>query len=441
MTQKFSTYQCAGDVPQTSMPQASAFQTSMPQTSAPQTSMPQKARALDFVQGCVSVQHVDGGWVLPVRFTYEQQEALYSCAAWHPGLYRDMAACSAGMVVAFQTDASSVDLEVRLHEPCVGTKRSFELMQQAQTLRPSDASPAIFDGFSYEVNAQHKDMLLAYTQTPGPHTAHMHTLRLALTASDTAHNETSATFKKPLKPEQFHDSKKLQDPDKLFSVRIFLPSLQCCELRYLYTNGTVLRPLAARPQLLLLGDSITQGFICGDPADSWACSLAKILDFELINQGIGGQVFMPESLPKLANRKTSETLDPAMLRPRKLLDPACIVVSFGVNYRYEAYPAQKAACDIERYCAAIHARWPHAPCFILTPLWYEQGPFPTHPRSCIEQIPDLIRKAAAPYAHMQVVDGRTLLDHDPALLSDGFEHPNAQGHACIAARLATIIRS
>lgn len=427
MTQKPLTYQYVDGAPHNGVPQNDtshndASQNSTSRSTARQNTELQKAFALDFVQGCVSVQRGDDGWVLPGRFTREQREALHSCAAWHPGLYRDMAACSAGIVVAFQTDASSVDLEVRLHEPSVGTKRSFELMQQAQVSQSGDAQLAIFDGFSYEVNGQYKGMLLAYAQTPGPHTAHTHTLRLALAASDFAHAEN------------LHDLEKPHDSSKLFSVRIFLPSLQSCELRYLYANGTLLRPLAARPQLLVLGDSITQGFICGDPSDSWACCLAKSLDFELINQGVGGQVFMPESLPRPTNAPVSGQV------PRTL-DLACIVVSFGVNYRYEVYPAQKAARDVKRYLAGIHARWPQVSCFVLTPLWYEQGPFSTHPRSCIADIPDIIRKAVAPYAQMQVVDGAKLLDHDPALLADGFEHPNAQGHICIAEHLAQIIRS
>ena len=41
---------------------------------------------------------------------------------------------------------------------------------------------------------------------------------------------------------------------------------------------------------------------------------------------------------------------------------------------------------------------------------------------------------------MVLVDGLELLDHDPALFADGFEHPNAAGNRQVATRLNAVMR-
>ena len=46
------------------------------------------------------------GWTRPLRFTPGQLKALGSCREWHPGLYRQLAACTAGVSLQFETDSS-----------------------------------------------------------------------------------------------------------------------------------------------------------------------------------------------------------------------------------------------------------------------------------------------------------------------------------------------
>ena len=70
-------------------------------------------RAADLLHGALDVVDAGGGWVRPSRFSAPQLRALGSVRAWHPGLYRQMAACTAGVTMEFETDASVVTLELR----------------------------------------------------------------------------------------------------------------------------------------------------------------------------------------------------------------------------------------------------------------------------------------------------------------------------------------
>lgn len=389
------------------------------------------APAEAFLHGCLEVQAHSDGWVCPQRFLPEQRAVLESCLAWHPGLYKQMAACTSGVTLEFITDASLVAIDLRFGEEPAGTIRSRELVQSHDEQRKqqvldgasstSDASNVsstsnasntnnadavgtqVFDGVSYEVNGKHKGMLFASLQDK--QTTQVHIALPTSSVSEPALFE----LRKPVR------------------VKVFLPALRSCEVRTIACNGTQLEPLAKKEQLLVLGDSITQGFVCGDPAYAWAHQVAQKTKLDLLNQGIGGQVFLPESFQGFS------------AHPKFV--PQVIVVALGVNYRYEACVASHVYADIRRFFATLHTLWPCVPTYVLTPLWHQDGPYLTHPKSCFGQVSEFIQQAAAAYSNMVMVDGAHVLDEDERLLADGFEHPNKAGHTQIAQNLSAYLCS
>ena len=370
-----------------------------------------------FLHGCLSTEEHADGWVSPQRFLPEQRAVLESCLAWHPGLYKQMAICTSGVTLEFLTDATLVTIDLRFGEEPAGTASSRELVErhmlqggcldqaqnqvqdqtQAQNQLHIRKNSQVFDGISYEVNGHHKGMLFAAMQDG--QTTQVH---IALPESKVS----PACLFEMKKPTQ---------------VRVYLPALRACEVRTIGCNGILLEPRKKKESLLVLGDSITQGFVCGNPAHAWACQLARHKKLDLINQGIGGQVFLPQSLQGF------------FAYPE--LVPYAIVVSLGINYRYESCRAQQVYADIQQYFATICKLWPTTPIYALTPVWHQDGPYPTHKNSCFEQVSEFIQCAVAPYSNITLVDGATLLDGDTRLLADGFEHPNKAGHTQIAERL------
>ena len=175
----------------------------------------------------------------------------------------------------------------------------------------------------------------------------------------------------------------------------------------------------------MIGDSIAQGFVAGDPARNWPALLATQLDMDVLNQGIGGQVFLPGSTVGLADEAS----------------PAAVVVELGENYRYEPCQEMRITRDIRTSLFEVAEAWPEASTWTLTPLWHLDETHPTHRGSCFAAVPDLIRTAVAANPGMHLVEGSRLLQASPVLMADGYEHPNADGSETIAKRLAYIMRA
>lgn len=382
-------------------------------------------RAADFVHGALYLEE-DGAWVRPWRVTPEQYRALSCAAAWHPGLFKQMAACTAGVVLEFETTAQGFVLEVELDDLPQGSKKSLELVAAYEAgLQP------------YATQAQVKlEGRGFYNPQGGSETPDM---RLALTPYDALTLEVDGQFKGNLHPEyikegstqahvqvQLQDSSETRGFDLSFAgmefphrVRIQLPVLRGLKLKNLVSFGAPVMGVAHKQTLLVLGDSIAQGFVAGGPNNCWPRLVADALDLELVNQGIGGHVVQPNSLPSA----------------QAVANPARIVVALGANYRYEPYREEPLRRDVERYVTQISSFWHKVPCWVITPFWHEERLWPTHAKSVFGAVPQVLAQATSKHDHMGLVDGLTLIDHESSLFADGFEHPNAAGNAQIADRL------
>ncbi len=354
------------------------------------------APAAGLLHGAVSAIEQDFRWVRPLRFADEQLRALGSCQAWHPGLFRQMARTTAGICVEFETDATEVALEVRVDPEPKGTRAVL-----AEVDRGEGAVPQPHDGISADADGHHLPCVMPEVGD--------NVVCFTLTGFD----REDALGLQPL-----------PGMARTRHVRIWLPCLRGCVVRDVVGNGSFVRPVAHRMQLLVLGDSIAQGFVAGDPALSWPALLADKLGLDVVNQGVGGQVFQPGSLFGLAGS----------------LDVARIVVAYGENYRYEPCMARRVTRDIRSYLQEVARLWPNVPTQVVTPLWHDEEASPSHTMSCYEQVPSFLAAHAAPHDQMTLVDGLELMEHDAALMADGYEHPNEQGCRQIATRLNAVIR-
>ena len=354
------------------------------------------APAAGLLHGAVSAVERDYRWVRPMRFVDEQLRALGSVQAWHPGLFRQMARTTAGICVEFETDATEVALEIRVDAEPKATRSVLELVDRAMGQLPSP-----HDGISADVDGHHLACRL-----PEPSSDYC---LFSLTGFD----REDALGLQPL-----------PGMARMRHVRIWLPALRGCLVRDVVCNGSVVHPVARRKQLLVLGDSIVQGFVSDDPALSWPALLATRLDLDLVNQGIAGQVFQPGSLYGLAGS----------------IDPERIVVAFGANYRRESCMIRRVSRDVRSYLSEVARLWPHVATHVLSPLWHDETRSPSRTISCFEQIPMLLAAHTAPHDEMMLVDGHDLLDHDEALFADGCEHPNERGCRQIATRMNAVIR-
>lgn len=355
-------------------------------------------RAEDLLHGALDTVAEKDGWTRPLRFTPDQVRALGSVRAWHPGLFRAMAACTSGVTVEFTTDATRVSLEVRVEEPPKGSQAVLD-----DVARHAGQPAGPLDGVSVDIDGRHLPTMLPDERN---------LVEFAL--DDPAAAPEPGLVRIPLPG--------MGEPHR---VRVWLPCLSACSVREVRADGTYLEPVPAREQLLVLGDSIAQGFVAGDPGLSWTALLADHLGLDVLNQGVGGQVFQPGSIAGLA----------------QAAHPRAIVVEYGENYRYEPCQASRVSREALAFLYEVSEAWPEVPTWVLTPLPHSEDVYPTHPRSCAGEVEGLIAAAARRHPQMRLVDGAALLDAAEldVLLADGSDHPGPEGQRMLAERLSFVI--
>lgn len=275
--------------------------------------------ATDFLCGVMHVSEEPDGWARPRRFGPQQLRALTSCLAWHPGLFRQMAATTAGVCLRFVTDSTEIELAIRMDDEPPATAATLRGMQGTH------------DGISVVVDNRKIGVL-------SPRHSRVY-VNLADPRNDPGLGMAS-----------------LPGLGERHEVCMWLPCLCGCAVRELWANGTFVEPAVQNRRLLVLGDEMGQGYCCDDPAHAWPTLVAERLGLELINQSVAGQVFQPSSI-----------LDAA------LSHVDIVVVELGSNYRQERYDATAAASDVHAFFVEVARHWPNAQVYAIVPDWYDDA--------------------------------------------------------------------
>jgi hypothetical protein len=409
----------------------------------PAGAAPQDAAA--FLEGALHIEvaaQLDThslAWKRPLRFAPEQLRALGSCAAWHPAMFRQMGATSAGVRLALETDAAHVWVELAVDELPPASRAQLELAGIEG--RPYVAGGAPAQAAPYARKNLEVDTCVAQGGEPAREAAPESTALVEAGDAVCVTVDGVTTFAampapgvwvlaiscEPLPPGEAQSEQEAPaTPARPLSrVTVELPLLRGVKLRGLVHDGTCARPLPQAPTLLCLGDSITQGFIAGTPLAAWPRLLAQATGMRLVNQGVGGQVFQATSLAGLSQ---------ALAVP-----PAAIWVCLGANYRFSKCDAYRTSQEIERYFAVLAHTFPGVRTYVATPFYHDERAYPTHAGSCFSEVAGMIARAVARHAQMELVDGQALLDATPKLYADA-DHPNAAGNKQLASRARRVMQ-
>ena len=141
-------------------------------------------------------------------------------------------------------------------------------------------------------------------------------------------------------------------PEGSHRVAVYFPNLAKATLSNLtLDDGATLEPVKKSRRLLCYGDSITQGYDAKYSSQTYANLLADRLDAEMVDQGIGGEVFRPE-----------------LIDPDMDFDPDIITVAYGTNDWSGQEHDRTVQCANEFY-ARLRATYPKAKIFAITPIW------------------------------------------------------------------------
>ena len=203
-------------------------------------------------------------------------------------------------------------------------------------------------------------------------------------------------------------------PDGEKNVVIYLLADATVLIRNCEVDGSF-SPARKNEKVLWLGDSITQGFGPLRSAQTYVSVANRLLNYDIINQGIGGYVYDKKSLIKMDG-----------------YTPDKIIVALGTN-QFGCETMQ----DVEEYYETLISIYgTEIPILCVTPLWRGDVPdgFPTLARFC-----ENVKAIAGRYPNVKIIDGFKLVPHLPEYFLDNL-HPNQLGTETYGRNLVEEIR-
>ena len=183
-------------------------------------------------------------------------------------------------------------------------------------------------------------------------------------------------------------------------IIVYLPADATILIRNCEINADVF-PVEKNEKVLWLGDSITQGFGPLRSAHTYVSVANRLLNYDIINQGIGGYIY-----------------DKNVLLDMEGYSPDKIIVSLGTNqYGTESMK------DIEEYYERLLEVYGDRPVLCIIPIWRGDSPEGVEVliKFC-QKIKDICTK----YSNITIVEGFRLVPHLPEYFLDNL-HPNALG--------------
>lgn len=202
-------------------------------------------------------------------------------------------------------------------------------------------------------------------------------------------------------------------PEGEKQVVIYLPADATLLVKDFDINANF-APAVKGEKVLWIGDSITQGYGPLRSSYTYVSVANRILNYDIINQGIGGYVY-----------------DKNTMVPMEGYRPDKIIIAMGTN-QFDS----KTMDAVEEYYECLKQVYGNTPVLCVTPLWRGDHPekMDTLVRFC-----DDVKKIAGKYPNVTVLDGFTLVPHLPEYFLDNL-HPNCLGMDLYGRNLAAFIQ-
>ena len=199
----------------------------------------------------------------------------------------------------------------------------------------------------------------------------------------------------------------LGNPLKEARITLYLPShshgvLESVEL----DDGAYIRPAEYDCKLLMIGDSITQGWDTEFDSFSYAYMLSRTLNANSVIQGIGGAMFHESTVDALP------------------FDPDIVTIAYGTNDYNKFATYDELRGHVTKFLDGIAELYRGKKIFVISPIWRGKVGCPMGSFEGCRAI--IIEEAER--RGMIHIDGLAMVPPIPSLYSDGWLHPNALGY-------------
>ena len=182
-------------------------------------------------------------------------------------------------------------------------------------------------------------------------------------------------------------------------------------------DGATLEPHIRPRKLVAYGDSITHGYDAIYPSLSYINRLGNLLDADIYNRGIGGDVFAPE-----------------LVKRDNVQAPDYVTIAYGTN-DWSMCTMEKFEANCRGFFKAVHEKYPTSQVIAIAPIWRGDSERETAMKRPIFDVYKLFCEYTKEYDHFTVVDGWNLIPHLYAFFHDQILHPNDQVFSLYAENL------
>ena len=185
-------------------------------------------------------------------------------------------------------------------------------------------------------------------------------------------------------------------------------------------DGAAFAPHVYRGRFLAFGDSITEGYNAVQPSGNYPARLGRMLDYEAVNYGIGG-----------------EHCRPGVITPGTYPECDFVLTAYGTN-DFPKLPKETFEERLTAYMNNLQAAFPDTRVYVLLPIWRRTAD-EVHHSGTLRDLSARIREEAEKRG-FRVIDCYDFLYRDLTLYSDGL-HPNDEGDLLYAARLRAALKA
>ncbi len=182
------------------------------------------------------------------------------------------------------------------------------------------------------------------------------------------------------------------------------------------SDGATIAPHKYDRKIYFYGDSITQGYSGKYNFTSFTHAISRKYNADILVSGVGGWFLNPKYVDKVP------------------FEPDTIIVACGTN-DWNRFKAPEDMRENTKGCMDnLKALFPSAEFFVVSPLWRRDTEEPVRPMGPFSLACDIVKDEAHKHG-FNVIDGYTLVPHDPAFFADERLHPNDLGFMIYTERL------
>ena len=171
----------------------------------------------------------------------------------------------------------------------------------------------------------------------------------------------------------------------------------------------MIEPVKRSLSMIAFGDSITQGYVCSNPSFAYTVLVSDALQAELINKGIGGEIFFP-----------------ALASSKDEADPDIVTVAYGTN-DFSSSTKEVFERDSKSFYESLSVAYPQARIFAISPLWRQDMDRTDRNVGLFSYVYDYLLRATADLPNVTLINGLDLVPHEWRCFPKDGLHPNDEG--------------